>query len=341
MTIMFKIFGLIIAATMILTSCASAPSVPQIPTLEDTLIDPRVVKFPLQTTAHGRWVVTVNVNEDSTADMVLDTGATYSAFFENSIEPLGLQINTDKLTRIHGLVTNADAANTKVKEFQIGNDVFYDKSFAVLPVNINDPEDQNPSDGIIGMDILQAYRIFIDSSESEIYFIPNEISEFSLPPNLRAIPLYANPYNDAAPSLHFLSLTIKLKETPALLDTGTDINIINWHAANFVEAKALRARLKWKWEVSGAVGTFKPSARAKMSKVSAGRHEWLELNMIVKDTDSLSILGVDEQPFIVAGIDFLDNRDVYLDFQNDKLWLNHLQGDNSDPSNILSVCVSC
>lgn len=337
---MFKKLGLMIITAAFLTACTSTPKEIIKPTLDETLNDPRVIAFPLKTTTHGRWVITINIDEDYTADMVLDTGATYSAFFENSISKLGLSVDAQKITRIHGLVTNADAANTNVSTLRLGHDVYNNKDFAVLPVASDDPAAQNPNDGVIGMDILKHYRIFVDSSESQIYFIPNIVNGFELPARMKKIDLFANPYTDVAPNLHFLNISIQKKDTPALLDTGTDINVINWHSANFVQARAMRARLKWKWEVAGAVGKFEPTVRAEISSLKSGQHEWRAVNMIIKDTDSLKILGVDEQPFIIAGIGLLDNRDVYLDFENDKLWLNHNET-NTDPSNVVSLCVKC
>ena len=46
-------------------------------------------------------------------------------------------------------------------------------------------------------------------------------------------------------------------------------------------------------------------------------------SIVIEDTDSLDILGVADKPFMVAGVDMIENRDFYLDFQNDLLWLAH------------------
>jgi len=325
---------------IILTACAITPSQERVPSLRDNLDHAEIVQFPLKTTAHGRWAVSVDLGEGKMADMILDTGATYSAFFNHAVERFNLNVDTENLTRIHGLVTNSLAANTKIERFGFGQDYFYNKNFAVLPQSENKTDDLVSIDGIIGMDIMEAYRIFVDVSQAKVYFIPNHLPEFRPPIDMINIPLFSNPYTERAPRLHFFTLGVKYRNIPALLDTGTDVHIINWHAASFVEARAIRAQLKWHWTVSGAVGDFKPVARAHVEHVNSGKYKWEDVNMVIKETDSLELIALANEPAIIAGIGLFDNRDVYLDFQSDMLWLQ----DNSasfEDTRIITICQSC
>ncbi len=330
-----------LAAALLLVACSAlSPRAPSAPMLLDSLSHPDIIKFPLQTTVHGRWVVNVEVGEGQIADMILDTGATYSAFFKDTVDRFGLNVDPNNVTRIHGLVTKKLVATTQVERLGFGQDYFYNKNFAVLPENPANADQVMPSDGIIGMDIMEGYRIYVDASERQIYFIPNALPDFELPINMKAIPLFSNPYKDVAPRLHFFTLGVQNKDIPALLDTGTDVHIMNWHAATFVAARSIRSQLKWRWKVSGAVGEFKPVVRANMSKLKAAAYEWQDINVIIKDTDSLDILGVSDQPVVIAGIGLFDNRNVYLDFQADKLWLQKKYS-NEDVGRIVTICAKC
>jgi len=324
----------------LLAACRITPGPEPLPSLFDNLDHPDIVQFPLKTTAHGRWAVSVDVGNGNRADMILDTGATYSAFFNHAVDRFNLNVDRENLTRIHGLVTNSLAANAKVERFGFGQDYFYNKNFAILPQSENKTDDLVSIDGIIGMDIMQAYRIFVDVSEAKIYFIPNHLPEFLPPKDMIKIPLFPNPYTETAPQLHFFTLGVKHRNIPALLDTGTDVHIINWHAASFVEARAMRAQLKWHWTVSGAVGDFKPVARAHVEHVNSGGYKWKDVNMVIKETDSLDLIALAEEPVIIAGIGLFDNRDVYLDFQSDKLWLQDVSSQNDD-TRIITICQSC
>jgi len=62
--------------------------------------------------------------------------------------------------------------------------------------------------------------------------------------------------------------------------------------------------------------------------------------MIIKETDSLDILGVAEEPIVIAGIGFFDNRNVYLDFKNDALWLQN-KYIRDDYGKIVTICAKC
>ena len=43
--------------------------------------------------------------------------------------------------------------------------------------------------------------------------------------------------------------------------------------------------------------------------------------MILSETEFRRRLAVDDKPFIVAGAGLLNERDIYLDVENNKLWL--------------------
>ena len=339
---MFRILKVMmwLLAALIFAACSSAPKKEIAPNLLESLTLPDIIKFPLQTTAQGRWIISVDIGEGRMADMLLDTGATYSAFYYDAAEKFNLTVDVDNVTRIHGLVTNAVAATTTIERLGFGADYFINKNFAVLPDDGETVENIMPSDGIIGMDIMEGYRIFVDASDSHIYFIPNTLPDFTLPINMRAIQLFSNPYVEAAPRLHFFSVEVRNKNVPALMDTGTDVHIINWHAATYVEARSIRSQLKWRWKVAGAIGEFKPVVRAHMDKLTSGPYEWQDVNMIIKDTDSLDILGVSENPVVIAGIGLFDNRNVYLDFQNDTLWLQN-EYTLQDSSKTVTICLKC
>jgi len=201
------IIGFVMA--IFLAACSTSTFENSAPKLLENLSHPDIIKFPLATTAHGRWVVRVDVGDGKMADMVLDTGATYSAFFEDAATKFELPIDTDNVTRIHGLVTNALAATTTIERLGFGQDYFINKNFAVLPASKIGIQNEIKSDGIIGMDIIDRYRIFVDVSDSQIYFIPSDLPDFQLPLDMKSIPLFSNPYVDTAPRLHFFSLGVE------------------------------------------------------------------------------------------------------------------------------------
>ena len=242
------------------SACQTTPTPDLGIKLSEIINQPNVVSFPLKKSEHGRWIVPLRINDDHEVSMVIDTGATFSALFETSTERLGLTPNSEVTVRIHGLVTNADASTIKAEKVEFGHHFLGSKLFAVLPRE--NEENLELHDGVIGMDILERYKLYVSVENEHIYFIPRSSEFIQQPSDFFKINLYANPYSELAPNLHFFDLSVKSKNIPSLLDTGNDVHIINWHAATFVEARSLRARLKWQWKVAGAIGEFKPVVAA-------------------------------------------------------------------------------
>ena len=336
----YKILIFVFSVASLVTACATQPPTPDLGAqLAEVIQQPDVVSFPLKKSEHGRWVVPLIINDEYEAEMVIDTGATYSALFETSVKKMKLIENLDKRIRVHGLFSNADTKTTIAENVRFGHEFLGSKSFAILTNDGEGDEKFEVYDGVIGMDVLERYRLYIDGSDKQIYFIPRTSRLIQKPSHYVEINLYQNPYSELAPSLHFFDLSVKHRNIPALLDTGTDVHVINWHAATFVEARSLRARLKWEWEVAGAIGEFKPIVAAKMGSLSSGRYEWEDTIMLIKDTDSLSFIGVADKPFVVAGVNLLGDRDVFLDFDADKMWLQPPPDFNVTQA--LSICPSC
>lgn len=304
----------------IASGCSTVPE-PKTPLLSEILSDARVVKYPLRKTEAGRWLVEIQINDIQTADMVIDTGATFSAVFDDVARRFSFEVDADKTIRVHGISDNEVTPTARVDQLGFGQDLYFGKTVAIIDRQKDSTSEDLKVDGVLGMDILSNYRVHINAAEEMLYFIQNRLPDVILPDNLIAIELYKNPFSDVAPSLHFFTAYVKNRTITALLDSGTDVHIINWHAAKFAEAQTIRSVLRHNWRVAGAVGEFKPKARANIKQFETDNYQWEDVQMIIKDTDNLKIIAVDDKPFIVAGAGLLNERDIYLDFENNKLWL--------------------
>ena len=321
------------------SACTTPPKPDLGVKLSEIIHQPDVISFPLKKSEHGRWIVPLRIDETHQAEMIIDTGATYSAIFETAMSRLELVSNPEKTIRVHGLVTQGTTNTTVANKVEFGQHYLGSKTFAVLPNDDPDEDYIEPFDGVLGMDVLERYKLYISAGNEIIYFIPAGEKAIEKPNQFIEIDLYSNPYNELAQGLHFYDLSVKNKNVPALLDTGNDVHIINWHAATFVEARSLRSRLRWQWEVAGAIGEFKPVVTANIRNLKSGRYEWEDTIMIIKDTDSLDFIGVADNPFIVAGVELFDERDVFIDFENNKLWLQPPPDLKIDKT--LSICANC
>ena len=305
---------------LIASGCSTVPE-PQTPLLSEVLSDVRVVKYPLRKTEAGRWLVEVTINDSQTADMVIDTGATFSAVFDDVARRFSFDVDAEKTIRVHGISDNEITPTTRVDQLGFGQDLYFGKTVAIIERQDNATAEDLKVDGVLGMDILNHYRVHINATEERLYFIQNRLPDVILPDKFVAIDLYDNPFSNVAPSLNFFTAYVKNRTMTALLDSGTDVNIINWHAAKFAEAQSIRSVLRHNWKIAGAVGEFKPVARANIQQFEVDKYVWEDVLMIIKDTDNLEIIAMHDKPFVIAGVGLLNDRDLYLDFENNKLWL--------------------
>lgn len=103
-------------------------------------------------------------------------------------------------------------------------------------------------DGIIGMDILASYQIYVSPSISEIKLIPNDIA-VTLPVAWDRMNLIANPFKNDNRNLHFIEVRVAGKIRPALVDTGAEFSAMNWNSAQYVQVKSLKKRMRNAWIV--------------------------------------------------------------------------------------------
>jgi len=169
-------------------------------------------------------------------------------------------------------------------------------------------------DGLIGMDILSDYSLIISPSYQELKLMPKE-QEIYVPSYWSRIELTQNPFQADGRNLHFLQLRIAGRRTPALLDTGSEFSLLNWSAARFSQVKSIRRRLEKDWQMQGAVGVFKPQAKIRLEYFRGGQKFWADKDFIVMDFESLDILGVADQPFIIAGMNLLAGETIFIDFE--------------------------
>jgi hypothetical protein len=92
---------------------------------------------------------------------------------------------------------------------------------------------------------------------------------------------------------------------------------MNWDAATYPNLKRARKKLYEKWLIDGAVGTFEPVYRIKAQKFRAGQKYWDEHDFLVTNFDGLEILGIENEPFVIASGNLFMGKTFYIDFTED------------------------
>lgn len=305
-----------IAIIGILTACAT-PSNDSL-TLKDALGGDKAIPIPMRMTEKGLIVVEGIKIDGRPLDMVLDTGATQSAIFQSALNRLNLNLSSDSDTMVHGMVQSKSRRIVNIPKLEIGPLQYLNKPMVVLDDREPDFQKLDIYDGLIGMDILSKYQVYISPKENELRFISNETPVF-VSYFWPRIFLKENPFRLDGRALHFMEIRVDGRNTAAMLDTGAEFSAMNWSAASYAQAKPIKKRLRKEWELQGAVGVFRPRAKVMLERIRGGQIYWDDKEFLVMDFDSLDILGIDNKPFIIAGMNLFAKETIFIDFDRDFL----------------------
>lgn len=309
--------GLCAGLSLLLLGCETTSAPPTERELSKLLQHRSVVSLPLEA-GHGDLpVVKVGLGDGETGRFVLDTGATLTAIYQKTQRRLGLPSLDKYSVRVFGMFETDLQSMAQLQQLSLGKARIRDLKVAVL--DTPPPSDGPALDGLIGMDVLSKYRLLIDRHRGIITFLPNILGRINLPPSWRVIQLKPNPFTDEDRLLHFLEIRLGNKSTVSMLDTGSEYSMINWNTVRFPQLRALRRKLRRDWELEGAIGNFDPISKVRVENFRAGQQVWEYHNFIVLDFKTLTILGIADQPFVIAGSDLFSEKTMLIDFDADEI----------------------
>ena len=307
-----------LVAVLLLGACATPP--PASIDLAQALDTDIAITIPMSLTEEGLVVLEdVKINGRS-MDFVMDTGATQSAIFESALNRLDLNFTSFNETMVHGMMQSKARRIVNLPKLEIGSIKFLVKPMVILEDRENVFGPAARYDGLIGMDILSDYQLYVSPQKGVLRLIPNRTEVF-VPSSWQRVDLNENPFLVDNRDLHFIELRVDGRKTPAMLDTGSEFSAMNWSSASFAQTRPIRKRLRKEWELQGAVGTFEPTAKVMLERTRSGQKFWERKNFIIMDFKSLDVLGVADEPFIIVGMNFFREEEFFLDFQRNLLAL--------------------
>lgn len=321
-----KVFMTLIVS-MVCVSCASLKNVSH-NSFKNKLVDKDYIAVPVQFLGSGLITVPVTIGNANPVPFIIDTGATRSAIYKSSAIELGLPIESENQVQIYGMVSNALRPEIRIPELRVGGHLTVNAPFAVLErPKYNSVANEIVPAGILAMDVLEAYRLYFDYETKQLYFSVSQIGPPLIAPEWRKITLTKNPHIADGRNLRFMNLRMIGPSVPALLDTGSELNIMNWRVAKYPTVRQMRKRLRDSWILAGAVGEFNPRIRTRVDRFRAGQKFWQNKEFLVMDFDNLDILGIAEKPFIIAGVNLLTETSFILDFKHNVLALEPKKSD--------------
>lgn len=280
--------------------------------LDRALADPSTLRVPLSRLDDGLFVLPVSLPGGYQAPFIIDTGATQSVLFAERAH--ALEADAGPKVRIHGMFGHRVVETLAMPNVALGNADLGRVSFAVLPSRRTSETGEDPW-GIIGMDILERFRLYSPSGQDTLFLFPRENRSPKLPLHWTTVALTPNPYSQTGRSLRFMEMRVGGRVAPALLDTGASFNAMSYHFADFPQLRWMRETTKKRFKVEGALESYKPTLRVSAMDIRAGSRIWRDASFLVQDMDSLDVIGLRDRPFIIAGVGLLADETFFLDFE--------------------------
>jgi aspartyl protease len=311
----------LLVVLLLLTGCASVE--PELSIKRPAAVLDNSFTLPYQMQEDGLILVVVKL-DGTPYTFTLDSGATLTAIYPSVARQLGYEINPERTVRIHGIIQSASRPLLDIQNFKFGNLTREDMRIVVLKERFN-PE----SDGILGMDVLAGYAILFNRKDRTLTFMDSRKVPMQWRRDWRRIPLNDNPYLEDDFTLTFLQANLGNYTIPALLDLGSSISIQNWASAKNSKLRSIRRRLEKQWKLEGANGTFRPRILATYEAIRSGPQYWLNRDIYVRDLESLKILGIEDKPLMIMGMNFFRDTTFLADFPAMTLYVKPESGDDT------------
>lgn len=303
----------------LLLNLAACQSVKSPSNLLDLADSPDANTIILSETLDGLMVVPLSI-DGVERPFIMDTGATRSVLFRDAMSDIDA-LDLQGTLRIHGMFGTRDAVGRRVGNVSFGRSDIGAVDFALLDRRRDDSEEADPPIGIIGLDILRRFRLFAPESGGKLVLLESDAPRPIIPDDWGRVELETNPFGGEQNHIRFMTVRVGGRTAPALLDTGSTFNLASWSLARWPQVRHARKQLNRRVQLDGAVASAKPRVSIRAVDLRAGSHIWHDMNLIVQDIDSLGILGIDDQPVMIAGVDLLADRTFYLDWDANELRL--------------------
>ena len=305
---------LLTVVSVYLAGCATRPVAP-VSQFEDLA---GAITVPYQISDSGRLLVDVSINGGPARPMSVDTGATVSVIYGDFAAQSNLTVS-DRTRFVRGLVAQGDRPVIKDVEFQIGGKTERLDEVVMLAT----PSIQDEAIGLLGGDILRRYTVVFNRETLRVSFIPNGQTDRSAFSGWTRIPLRRLTQTPADTGLYFAVTALDGDRIPVLIDTGSNLNFINWKLATLDESiRRLERRLIRNGTLQGALDSTSATLETTFYDLKLGGQYWDEVPVIVTGLGGLADIAPTDKPFMVAGANLFAPHTLALDLAGLMLYLH-------------------
>lgn len=272
------------------------------------LAAPATAEEPMEVLPSGHAVATVRVGDKGPRRFIIDTGASNTnllARFVAASPELERKAAARPLEAASG---SLPAVVARIPRLTTQGRTFLDLPAFLLPAG---PVDALGVDGVLGADVISAYAMELD--------VPGRrwsLTEAPAPAALRGmLPPVAFTLDTArAPRL---TVMLNGKPVPALLDTGANLSVINWAAAELAGVARGGPALRGGGQAKGASAHAAAVQQADCA-MAVGDHRRDAAPLRIADLPIFKAVGM-EGPAMILGLDAFADRRIVIDHPRGRL----------------------
>ena len=291
-----------LAATLLFSGCASELVLDR---------DGALALIPQRLSSSGHIIVQTMLNGNGPFDFALDTGASISVVFEDSLQEAGLEPAPGDQVRVQGMTGSGSYPVTNVARLQVGTEVWGPARLALLP-------ETSPVaghfDGILGIDFMSRYAVAYSQQDRVIRLYPRQLVRERNYAGWHSIPLFELRIADGNVTAYAFDMYIAGERIPTMFDLGANANLMNRTAARSFGIRTRRAE-----GVDGAFGATIIATELFVWEVTIDNTRWHRSRFLVADFPIFEALGLRRKPAAIAGTSLLKDRDFIIDFSGKRL----------------------
>jgi len=297
-----------------LAACTTTQVAP--PTNVENL--PEAVTLPYRLSTDGLFLVDISVNGHPARPFIVDSGANVSSIYERDISSFGLVPNGEAVV-VTGLVAIEARPTIENVELKIGTQSYLLDNVVVLET----PLIADEAIGVLGADVFAKHTVVFNKDLMTATFVPSKFIEPETFAGWRRISLQSRAGSYPDNRLHFAQISLPRKNAPVLIDTGSNLNIINWPLANLDhEIRQIHRKIRNSDSLRGAFEAAPLRIETNFYDIMIGHHDWPQITVVITDIDTLSAVIPVDEPFMIAGAGMFTPTTVAFDFGGDMLYIH-------------------
>lgn len=276
---------------------------------------PGAVTAPYRISPAGNYVIDVSVNGQAALPFVIDTAAAASSIYQTHAATLGLP-ESQQSVLVQGFLALDERPSVSNVDLQISGRTF---NLDQVPL-LDTPPGSHDGAGLLGADILGDHALLLNKNTMMATLVPSEHLPRNAFSGWRKIKLSQSfgTYEDKG--LHFAEIPHDDEDIPVLIDTGSNLNVINWHLAALDDRmRKVRSRVR-NAQIHGVIDTAPLRIQTVFHDLELGNQSWPIIDVVVMDFDFDSTAPID-QPMMVAGVKLFTPWTVAFDLGGDAIYI--------------------